>query len=86
MDITTNDWLSLKLWFEIAQPQVHGYGMTCVAMTTPLQYMSGADEEVRNCSMLCYTQFYGQEILFTGTSLDGYFDMVLNIIGTCPME
>ena len=37
-----------QLWFEIARPQIHGYDMTCVAMTTSLQYTSGADEKVRN--------------------------------------
>ncbi|CAI8001653.1 Elongator complex protein 2 [Geodia barretti] len=35
-----------RMWFEIARPQIHGYDMTCVAMTTSLQYTSGADEKV----------------------------------------
>ena len=33
-------------WQEVARPQIHGYDMQCIAMTTPLQYVSGADEKV----------------------------------------
>lgn len=33
-------------WQEVARPQIHGYDMQCIAMTTSLQYVSGADEKV----------------------------------------
>lgn len=33
-------------WQEVARPQIHGYDMQCIAMITPLQYVSGADEKV----------------------------------------
>ena len=33
-------------WQEVARPQIHGYDLQCIAMTTPLQYVSGADEKV----------------------------------------
>lgn len=33
-------------WQEVARPQIHGYNMQCIAMTTSLQYVSGADEKV----------------------------------------
>ena len=35
-----------QTWHEVARPQIHGYDMQCVAMTTSLQYVSGADEKV----------------------------------------
>ena len=38
--------LSPQTWHEVARPQIHGYDMQCVAMTTSLQYVSGADEKV----------------------------------------
>ena len=34
-------------WHEIARPQIHGYGVQCLAMTHPFRYISGADEKVR---------------------------------------
>ena len=37
-------------WQEVARPQIHGYDMQCIAMTTSLQYVSGADEKV--CEMM----------------------------------
>ena len=40
-----------QLWFEIARPQIHGYDMTCVSMTTSLQYASGADEKVQSSTI-----------------------------------
>ncbi len=33
-------------WHELARPQVHGYDMQCIAMVTPSQFISGADEKV----------------------------------------
>ena len=39
-------------WFEIARPQIHGYDMSCVAMTTSFQYASGANEKVNCYSIL----------------------------------
>ncbi|KAL7984603.1 hypothetical protein Chor_003173 [Crotalus horridus] len=33
-------------WHEIARPQVHGYDMQCIALTTRFQFVSGADEKV----------------------------------------
>lgn len=33
-------------WQEVARPQIHGYDMQCVTMTTSFQYVSGADEKV----------------------------------------
>ena len=33
-------------WHEIARPQIHGYGVQCLAMTHPFRYISGADEKV----------------------------------------
>ena len=36
-------------WQEVARPQIHGYDMQCIAMTTSLQYVSGADEKVQQC-------------------------------------
>ena len=33
-------------WQEVARPQIHGYDMQCIAMTSSLQYASGADEKV----------------------------------------
>ncbi|XP_077165816.1 elongator complex protein 2 isoform X2 [Paroedura picta] len=33
-------------WHEVARPQVHGYGMQCLAMTGRFQFVSGADEKV----------------------------------------
>ena len=47
--IVTSFFLYQRLWFEIVRPQIHWYDMTCVAMTTALQYISGADEKVTNC-------------------------------------
>ena len=42
-------------WQEVARPQIHGYDMQCVAMTTSLQYVSGADEKVKlMMSSLCH--------------------------------
>lgn len=41
-------------WQEVARPQIHGYDMQCIAMTTSLQYVSGADEKVgvTPCTMM----------------------------------
>ena len=36
-----------QTWHEMARPQIHGYDMQCVAMTTSLLYISGADEKVQ---------------------------------------
>lgn len=33
-------------WHEIARPQIHGYDLQCLALTSPFQYASGADEKV----------------------------------------
>eukprot|EP00731_Ephydatia_muelleri_P007818 Em0004g156a len=33
-------------WHEIARPQIHGYGVQCLAMTHPFRYISGADEKI----------------------------------------
>lgn len=33
-------------WHELARPQIHGYDLTCVASTTPDQFVSGADEKL----------------------------------------
>lgn len=33
-------------WHEIGRPQIHGYGMTCVAILAPYMFASGAEEKV----------------------------------------
>ncbi|GAB1301509.1 Elongator complex protein 2 [Apodemus speciosus] len=33
-------------WHEIARPQIHGYGLKCLAMIGRFQFVSGADEKV----------------------------------------
>lgn len=38
--------LSHVTWQEVARPQIHGYDMQCIAMTSSLQYVSGGDEKV----------------------------------------
>ena len=45
-------------WQEVARPQIHGYDMQCIAMTTSLQYVSGADEKVSEMRSPLYHAFY----------------------------
>ena len=45
-------------WQEVARPQIHGYDMQCIAMTTSLQYVSGADEKVCEMMSSLHQAFY----------------------------
>ena len=37
---------SIVTWHELARPQIHGYDLQCIAMTSPFRYACGADEKV----------------------------------------
>ncbi len=39
-------WKKNGHWYEIARPQIHGYGMRCLAFVDSFTFVSGADEKV----------------------------------------